>query len=152
MSVSSSQPIETNKNTNDYLSQPNARTDLNQMNNQNSNQVQIKLDDLSAALLPLLSNQIQETITTQLTNQFQCMNLTINANLEKINYHLTSIDQKHDCLENDMSKVTTAIKEMKLEQSSTQAKVDNLEKTVEENQQTIADLRAEIQLIAGSKN
>ena len=68
MSVSSSQPIETNKNTNDYLSQPNARTDLNQMNNQNSNQVQIKLDDLSAALLPLLSNQIQETITTQLTN------------------------------------------------------------------------------------
>ena len=128
-SVSSSQPAETNKNKKRRnLSQLSACTD--QLNNQNPNQVQIKLDYLSAALLPSLFTQIQETLTTQLTNQIKCTNLAINANLEQINSQMNSTDQKHDRLENDISKVTTAIKEMKLEQSSTQAKMDKVEETV----------------------
>ena len=155
MSTSSSQPAETNKNaSNDYLSlsQPSSCTDVSQLNYQNPNQVQIKLDDLSAALLPSLSTRIQETLTTQLTSQFQYINQSIKTNLEKINFQLSNIGKRHDRLENDISQVTTAISEMKREYSTTQSKVDQLEKTVEVNQQIIADLRAEIKAIADSRN
>ena len=87
-----------------------------------------------------------------MTNQFQCMNLAKAQSQikQQINSQLNSIDQKHDCLENDLSRVTTTNKEMKLEQPSTHAKMDNLEKTVEENQKTIADISAEIQVIVDS--
>ena len=54
------------------------------------------------------------------------MNVAINANLEKINSQLNSIDQKHDCLENDISKVTTAIKEMELVQKVMQGICEDL--------------------------
>ena len=56
MPVNSRHPAETNKNTrNDvlFLSQPSTSTDLSQPINRNPNRVQIKLNYVSAALLPL---------------------------------------------------------------------------------------------------
>ena len=73
-------------------------------------------DELAQSLIPVLTKSIQETISKNISDQFEKVNTCITSNLENINEKLCAIGSRYEKIESELETIGQSVSNLMLSQ------------------------------------
>ena len=104
----------------------------------------IDVTELANALLPLLSQTIQESVAANINAEFKKVNDCITENLFKVNEKLTIIGATHERIETELAEVVISVALLRANHDELTQKVIILEDTLDKNSEEVAVAQSSI--------
>ena len=104
----------------------------------------IDVADLAKTLLPLLSQSIQDAVTTNFNDEFKKVNECIAVNLNKINDKSSLIGDRHERIESELAAISHTVTSLHAEQNNLSEKVVTFERTLNENKESVSQVQSTI--------
>ena len=115
----------------------------------------LDIDELAQSLIPVLTKciqeSIQETISKNISDQFEKVNTCITSNLENINEKLCAIGSRYEKIESELETIGQSVSNLKLSQDCTNDRISTLEAALEHSKADLSKVESNCETLAAEK-
>ena len=104
----------------------------------------LNIEELAEAILPSLKATVQDAVIKNIEDQFAKVYTCIETNLSSVNEKLTSIGERHDSIQLELTSIRQSIKDLKTSQQVLEDKIATLKTNASCSAESLSRAEADI--------